>query len=110
MLMLPFKWEGTSSENANQYTNIIAMLIESYALDAVWSIAAMVSYAVAIGGDHIAVYFIFNNTGDQVTVSFFSCTHCHFYLKLLTPGNCFPSCYLSRVIGTGVDSGNRQTT
>jgi hypothetical protein len=66
---MPAFLEGTSSENANHYTSIVAMLIESYALDAVWTTAEVICYALAAEGNPVALWDIFNDAGDQVTVS-----------------------------------------
>jgi hypothetical protein len=57
-----------SSESANQYTTIVTMLIESYALDAIWTIAEAICYALATEGNPVMLLDIFNNGGDQVTV------------------------------------------
>jgi hypothetical protein len=57
-----------SSESANQYTTIVAMLIESYALDAIWTIAEVICYALATEGNPVLLFDVFNDGGDQVTV------------------------------------------
>jgi hypothetical protein len=104
MLPLP---EGTCSENANQYTSLIAMLIESYALDAAWSTATMISLALAAEGDASSVFQLFNNAGDQVTVSHLPASNVSLAeRKQLTPGHCVSPCELSGTIGTGMDSRN----
>jgi hypothetical protein len=101
-------------ESANQYTSVVAILIESYALDAAWSMASVISFALAATGNPVTLYQVFDQTGDQVTVS-----HMHLHaptgvmhlsLKLLDPGYCLPSCELSRAFRTGVDSRNRGAT
>jgi hypothetical protein len=45
------------------------MLIESFALDTVWSLASVITYALASEGHPDSISTLFNNTSDQVTVS-----------------------------------------
>jgi hypothetical protein len=53
------------SDVAGQYLGIAAMLMESYALDTVWAIGAVVSFGIK----YLPTTNLFNNCGVQVDVS-----------------------------------------
>ncbi|KAF5357034.1 hypothetical protein D9756_006690 [Leucocoprinus leucothites] len=60
---------GHSTDIANQYTGVISMLIESYALETLWSIAIIITYAIR-SESIVSVIFINSSANIKVIALF----------------------------------------
>jgi hypothetical protein len=85
------------------------MFIESYALQTVWLIAQLISYAISLKGN--LAYLLFSRSSDQVKVRYYKC-----HVSTASGHNIavldylIPSDELSSVIKTCVEFGDRAAT